>query len=125
MEKIFTPNKWFVAFCGLLVVVFLSLKWVINMRIADEAKEIGQEIFTWKWDSLNWQSSAEMTGAEVLRVTDTDAIVKVQGKQVLTRSSGDGQNEAGQPKREVVDCGATLTFYKSSNKWKLGKVELQ
>lgn len=125
MEKIFTPNKWFVAFCGLLVLVFLSLKWVINTRIADEAKEIGQEIFTWSWDSQHWKSSAEMTGAEVLRVTDTDAIVKVQGKQVLTQLGGDGQSVAGAPKSEVVDCSATLTFYKSSNKWKLGKVELQ
>lgn len=118
-EKVFRPNKWFVAFCGLLVLVFAGLQFVMNMRIADEAKAIGEHIFTWSWPDRHWSSTAEITRADVVQRSGTDAIVKIQGRQVL---SGSGSGSAGQ---EIVDCGATLTFYRSSNNWVLGRVELQ
>jgi|SRR5271170_5486924 len=124
IEKIFYPNKWFVAFCGLLVVVWASLQWVINMRIADEAKAVGQEIFTWSWASCHWRSTAQMTRADVLRRSATDAIVKVQGRQVLTIKGNGLQGANAGGRSEVVDCSATLTFYRLSNHWQLAKVEL-
>lgn len=122
MDKIFYPNKWFVAFCALLIVVWGALQLIINMRVTDEAKQIGELIFTWSWKGLDCQSSAQITGAEVLKRTATDAIVKIRGKQVLTCITAD-QGNARKP--QEVDCTATLTFYRSSSNWVLGKVELE
>jgi hypothetical protein len=125
MEKFFHPNKWFVAFCALLVIVYGVLQWVMNMRIADEAKLAGQRIFSWSWDVKHWSSTAEITKADVVRRSGTDAIVKVRGRQVLTEPTSEGGNQQAGSRSETVDCSATLTFYRASNNWVLGKVELE
>ncbi len=123
MEKIFSPNRWFVLFCALLVAVWLGLQAVVNLRVADEAKLVGQRIFTWSWPGRHWASRAEITAAEVLRRSGTDAIVKIKGRQVLTRPhAADGGDAA--MSSVTTDVSATLTFYKASNNWVLGKVEL-
>ena len=124
MEKIFHPNKWFVLFCGLLVLVWAGLQAVANMRIADEARLAGRRIFSWEWPGRSWFSRAEITDAKVVRRTDTDAIVKIKGHQYLNVPQAADPADKGKEKSEVVDCHATLTFYRSSNRWMLGKVEL-
>ncbi len=126
MEKIFLPNKWFVLFCALLIVVWAFLQLVANTRISDEAKAYGQNIFTWYWSGPNWQSRVEKLDTEIVRRTATDAIVKIKGKQVLSLAT---QDEGGELKQTTgnaeksVDCAATLTFYRLNNDWILGKVE--
>lgn len=125
MEKIFYPNKWFVLFCGLLVLVWIVLQSVANMRIAEHAKLVGQHIFSWSWPDRRWLSAAQITKADVLHRTGTDAVVKIEGRQVLTMPGAGSQIDSGSSKSEVVDCAATLTFYKASNNWVLGKVELK
>lgn len=124
MENIFRPNKWFVMFCGLLIVVWGGYQLVANMRIADEAKAAGHDVFSWDWPDMGWSSRAEITDATVVRRSDTDAIVKIKGEQHVTsaRLNANGQLEKERP--QVVDLSATLTFYRSSNNWVLGRVEL-
>jgi len=124
MESIFRPNKWFVMFCALLIAVWGGYQTVANMRIANEAKLVGQDIFTWDWPDLGWSSRAQITDATVVRRSDTDAIVKIKGEQRMTssRQSAPGQQEQQRP--AVVNLNATLTFYRLSNDWVLGRVEL-
>jgi|SRR5215471_9453312 len=124
MESIFRPNKWFVLFCALLIVVWGGYQIVANMRIADEAKLIGHDMFTWDWPELGWSSRAQITDATVVRRSDTDAIVKIKGEQRMTslRQATSESKESPQP--SVVDLNATLTFYRLSNDWVLGRVEL-
>ncbi len=119
-DKIFRPNKWFVGFCGLLVVVWFVLQTVANMRISEYAKTLGANLFSWEWPSLDCKSQAEITDAKILRKSDADAIVEVKGRQTIMP---DGKAAAG--KAEVVDCDARLTFYKMNNVWILGRVDLQ
>jgi hypothetical protein len=56
MEKLFRPNKWFVGFCGLLIVVFVSLQYVSRMRLQGLAQAWGKEIYTWVTgvQTLDW-----------------------------------------------------------------------
>jgi hypothetical protein len=115
VEKLFRPSKWFVGFCGLLVIVWLGLQYVANMRLEDEARNIAAQILNWSWPRYNYQSQAEITGARVVRKSDTDAIVEVKGRQKLFDGS--------QP--ETVDCNVKLLLYKASNNWVLGRVEQQ
>ncbi len=124
MDKIFSPNKWFVVFCGLLVVTWACLQWVVQQRIVDEAKTVGQKIFSWSW-SDKWRSTVRITRAEVVRRSATDAIVKIEGRQALVAVRSDSQERQTPEKLERVDCSALLTFYRMGNRWFLGKVELQ
>ena len=79
-----------------------------------------EQIFTWDWPDKE-HSHATITGAELVKKTDADAVVRVTGTQVIERV---GQTDPAQQKSETA-CGALLTFYKSNNDWVLGKVELQ
>lgn len=124
MENIFRPSKWFVLFCGVLVLVWAFLQLVSNLRVADEAKIQASKIYSWQWPEKNLKSSAEITDATVVRRTDTDAIVKVNGRQTLQSMIAGTVQGVSKEASEVVDCSATLTFYRSSNNWVLGKVEL-
>jgi hypothetical protein len=121
MEKLFRPNKWFVAFCGLLIVVFFSLQYVSQMRLKSLAEAWGVQVFTWDWPGQGLHSSAKMTKAEVVKKTESDAILKVTGTQTVDRA---GEADLAKKRTETA-CGALLTFYKSNNDWVLGKVELQ
>ena len=119
IENLFRPNKWFVGFFALFVVIWLIGQFVGNVRVGDDAKFYGAHIFTWRWPSMKWRSRADMTDARVIKKTGTEAIVEVRGKQEI---SGDGSrgNDV-----ESDDCSATLTFYKYSNRWELGRVDLR
>ena len=121
IEKIFRPNKWFVGFCGMLVVVWFFLQMVANARLQDEAKFIAARIFNWNWRGLNCISRAHIIDAKVIKKTDTHAIVEVKGTQQMECSTPG--NAAATT--ENSDCDVTLTFYKRSNNWVLGKVDLQ
>ena len=131
MESIFRPNKWFVLFCALLILVWGGYQLVANMRIANEAKLIGQDIFTWDWPELGWSSNGLITDATVVRRNDTDAIVKIKGKQLIrslrsgAQAAKDSQQSSGTTTPDqVMEANATLTFYRLSNNWVLGRVEL-
>lgn len=125
VEKLFRPSRWFVYFCGLLVLVWLALQYVSNERLSAQAKEEGKNLFTWSWKVLGAASQADITEVKVLHRSEGDAVVQVKGRQGITISDPGATASATGDKSEMLDCGATLTFYKSSNKWILGKVELQ
>src|SRR5438105_4906009 len=103
MENIFRPGKWFVLFCGVLVVVVVALRYVANADLLSEAKRVGFNIFTWYWPGDNWNSRAEITDAKVLEKGDYDAVVRVQGKQFLT--VGDNAKLADS-QAQAFDCSA-------------------
>ncbi len=124
MEAIFRPSKWFVIFCGILVATWGILQYVSNLRLEREAEGVGARVFTWFWPGDNWLSEARITSASIERRTETDAIVKVKGKQVLTFFARGQDRNDKTARSETVDCSATLTFYRLSNNWVLGKVEL-
>lgn len=118
MEKLFRPNKWFVAFCGILIVVFVSLQYVSRMRLQHLAEAWGAEIYTWNWPGADLHSSAKMTKVDIVKKSESDAVIRVTGMQSLDQS-GSSQ------KHSETECSALLNFYKSNNDWVLGKVELQ
>jgi hypothetical protein len=119
MENFFRPGKWFVLFCGVFVLIYAALQYVSNSRLKTEAQIVGSHIFTWKWPGSACLSQAEITDAQILRKTESDAVVQVKGKQSLLNDSAKGTaNE---------ECTAILTFYKRSihnqDYWELGQVQ--
>ena len=130
LEKIFHPNKWFVAFCAALITVFMLLQFVVNTRLENLAKGWCNEIYTWDWPPLNMHSSVKVTDAQVVKRGEADAVVKVHGLQTLQKMDAgagavSGALSGASSAAEVTKCGAQLTFYKQNNDWLLGKVELQ
>jgi len=132
MDKVFS---WpvLVGICGVFLAVWVALQFLSTMRLQEEAKEIGVSVYSWNWPGENWQSSAEMTQAEIVHRTDNDAVVKVSGKQTLKASGG--EKNSGNPldiskqRSETVDCSVTLTLYRQGTgqagyQWVLGRVEL-
>jgi len=122
VEKMFRPSRWFVYFCGALVLVWLALQFVANARLTEDAKHEAKQLFEWSWPQLGVSSQADITEAKVVSRSDADAVVEVKGRQDVKVQAA--ENEAA-GKSEVIDCAAKLTFYKSNNNWILGKVELQ
>lgn len=135
MDKFFSANKLFVGFCGALIVVWIALQVVMHLRIIEIAKLDAAKIFTWSWPVKNGvlSSSASNTCAQVIKKTGSEVTVKVTGKQALERHLFD--IDADNNKYEVqappelgkrsLDCEATLTYYRSDNRWILGRVELK
>lgn len=125
MEKIFTPNRWFVLFCGLLILVWGALRVVADVRLCEKAKMVGEEIFTFDWPDPALKSEVESIKAQVLRRGTHDAVVTVTGWQVVSN-----QNDSATGGKELKaatpsELNAVLTFYRSEDKWELGKVELK
>ena len=130
MEKIFTPNRWFVLFCALLILVWGALRIVADIRLCESAKAFGQIIFTWNWPDLALQSEVESINAQVLRRGAHDAVVTVTGRQVISKLPlPDEQSKVDQTTIEQsatkTDLKAELTFYRLQDRWELGKVELK
>lgn len=117
LEKIFHPNKWFVAFCALLIAVFASLQFVVNQRLEGIAKDYCSDIYTWDWPPAGMHSSVKVMDARVIKRGEADAIVEVHGEQTLKGKASDAVIA-------VTKCGARLSFWKQNNTWNLGKVEL-
>lgn len=124
MDKLFQPNKWFVIFCGLLIVVFFSLQYVVNTRLSEIGKMLGTQIFTWEWPQADRDcySNVVITDCHVVKRSETDAVLEVKAKQVIEEKSLDIR---AKPKEQQGECDALLTLYRSGKNWELGKVELR
>lgn len=122
MEKIFTPNRWFVGFCALFIAIFVSLQWVINTRLQTYAEKVGENVFTWIWPDHNLMSATKITGTKILKRNETSAIVEVSGDQTISPFDPKtaGKNESEQSKVKAI-----LTFYRIKNDWRLGTVEFE
>ena len=121
MEKIFNP-KILVIFCAIFIVVWVMLQTFSNMRIEAEAQLIGDTIFNWEWPE-ECRSNVQIEKASIIKKSDNDAVVKVSGKQILTPLSRVDPLDNSSPRSQTVDCSATLTLYKKSDHWVLGRVE--
>lgn len=115
MEKFFRPNKYLVLFCALFILVCGLYQLVASLRLSDMAKTTGAEVFTWYWPAYHLRSQALITEAAILRKSEMDAVVKIKGNQTLLSDD----------KTRLSQLDAILTFYRASNHWVLGKVELQ
>ena len=137
MDKLFTPNKWFVFFCAMFIGVFVLLQYVSSQVLIDIAKSCATGVFTWDWQDKNVASRVDIKDVKVINRNGTDAVVEVSGEQYFVPFDTIIPEQKGLPgepsKPEVVDkskstehdpCKATLTLYKLQNKWVLGKVEL-
>ncbi|MGH9550615.1 MAG: hypothetical protein ACRD3W_14645, partial [Terriglobales bacterium] len=116
------PNRWFVLFCAAFIAVFGALQWVTHTRLIDNAKVVGEDVFTWIWLDRNVCSTAQLTEGKVLKMNANDAVVEVSGQQTV--SPFDTTKKVTM-KPATSPCKATLSFYRSGKFWKLGKVELQ
>lgn len=123
MEKLFSW-KVLVSFCTVFLLSWILLQTVSNMRLEAEAQLIGESLFAWSWPSQSWQSKAEITQASIVRKSDNDAIIKISGKQTISSPEAPGALDNSPTQPQTVDCSATLTLYKESGKWILGRVEL-
>src|SRR5215475_14175430 len=83
MDKLFTPNKWFVLFCAMFIGVFLLLRFVSGEVLTDVAKRCGAEVFTWNWEDRNLASRVDVKNVKILKSNATDAVVEVSGEQYL------------------------------------------
>lgn len=119
MEKIFTPNKWFVLFCALLVLMWLALQLVATMRLEALATEEAAHVFSWQWLGFG-RSRATIENAHLLKRSEADAVVRVNARQTVEEEGTPGHFTAKQPE---VTCSALLTFYRVDQDWFLGKVE--
>lgn len=135
MEKLFTFNKFFIGFCALLIAIVFASKIVSDMKVAEDAKKVAQEIFRWDWDAMNLHCDAVITDARVIDRSETEAKVEVTAKQTISTAAMSGSEAdsasgtaapkitGGAPKQS--DCKAILTFYRTNNQWELGRVEIQ
>jgi hypothetical protein len=126
LDKFFSTNKLFVIFCGVLIAVWLSLQAVIHLRIIETAKLEAARIFTWSWPTKDFvlTSSIESPTAQVINKSANEVLVKVIVTQRLEK------HRIPPPPADTVvqrslDCEAILTYYRSDNRWILGKVELK
>ncbi len=117
IEKIFSPGRWFVLFCALLVTIWLSLQWITATRLTVEAKEAGQHIFAWTWPRLHLCSQVVITTTKVVHEGPNDATVVVSGQQSISSPGIHVSN--------TQTVCAKLTFYKTNNCWILGSVEFK
>jgi hypothetical protein len=135
MEKLFRPNRIFVIFCLLLIIVWLGLQYVSNMRISEAARLEAAEVFDWKWPG-QVSSNVEITDVSVLSKSENEAKVRVKAKQTFTKLAGaNGTADQGNQEKPVSatqpapgaasssDTACVLTLYRSNRNWVLGKVE--
>jgi len=137
MEKLFRPNRIFVIFCLLLIIVWLGLQYVSNMRVSEAARVEAAEVFDWKWPG-QVSSNAEITDVSVLSKSENEARVRVKAKQTFTKltaadykeKSDQNNNEKSAPATQPAqgsasssDTACVLTLYRSNRNWVLGKVE--
>lgn len=106
MEKIFTPNRWFIGFCALLIVVVGALKIVGDMHIAEEAKLVAQGIFNFDWPELGIESRVQSINAHVISHSEHDAVVEVTGRQYIAKLA---PQPVAEPKAETPAPNAAGT----------------
>jgi hypothetical protein len=120
----------FVLLCAILIVVWLALQEVTDERIKLEASTSVNRLYNWNWSRLGVRSSFKIEKVKILKKTNTDAIVEVRGKQTLmwsTKSENVSPHIKYFTSKSQLDeeRGTILTFYKLSNNWVLGQVELR
>ena len=128
MDKIFTFNNWFIGFCALLVVAVLGSNYIRDQRIMEQAKLIGRQDAEWTWAAQGISTTVDELDAKILKRTDNDAEVEVQGKQkIVMLTPGNPALPLAGSSPALTDYKAILTLYKNGNSkfWLLGKVEEQ
>jgi hypothetical protein len=85
MDKFISAHKLFVAFCGVLIIVWISLQVVVHLRIIEIAKLDAVRIFSWTWPNKEGVlfCSAGHPCAQVLNKSGTEVLVKVTAKQTI------------------------------------------
>ena len=91
------------------------------MRLQELAKTEGERVFSWKWSGLA-SSTGVIEQSDILKKTETDAIVRVKGMEKVALTPAK-PNEA--ITAQAVACSAVLTFYRVDKVWKLGKVQFE
>jgi hypothetical protein len=135
MDKIFTPNRYFVGFCAVLILAVFAANYIRDQRILEQAKLIGRQEAEWTWPSQGVSTNVGEIKAKILKQTENDATVEVHGEQsitatgpILNPSSNSTSNPGSNPAANSnSDFKAVLTLYKNGNSriWLLGKVEGQ
>ena len=142
MEKLFSPNRWFVLFCALLIVIWGALKLVGDMNLAQEATVVAEDLFTWSWtagdislasagnaapsvETKSVRSSIQGIKAQVIKRDAHEATVEVKGTQMLQKYDNNSNGPSTASAEQKEQAKATLTFYRLNNDWELGKVELK
>src|SRR5271165_4604364 len=100
MEKIFTPNKWFVFFCALLVLMWLALQMVATMRLEALATEEATHVLSWQWLGFG-RSRATIENAHLVKRSEADAIVRVRARQIVEEEGKEGRFTAKEPQVTV------------------------
>lgn len=111
-------------FCALIVLMFGALQTVANMRLQELAKAEGEQLFSWQWSGIG-AASCSIDHSDIIKKTETDAVVRVKGAEKITLTSGAGDNKVSQPAETTVACSAVLTFYRKDKEWMLGKVQFE
>lgn len=117
VEELFTPSRWFVIFCGLLIVIWMALQWVANWRLEEEARIEAAQVFGWEWTNSGWNSTARITRVAVVSRSDTDAVVEVDGQQTVNCLGAE-------PPVQTLNCRCRLSFYRDNKRWRLASVDL-
>jgi hypothetical protein len=119
MEKVFSINKWSVGLCAVIIAAFAAVQFAGNEHLTTVASLAAEHIFSWQWLGAG-RSHAVIDKAEVVKRSETDAIVRVKARQLIE------QEQAGKfLKQPEIACSALLTFYRSDKDWVLAKVEFQ
>jgi len=135
MKKIFSFNKFFIAFWVFFLIVWIALQVISYMRLTSMANTEGVRILSWTWPEKNIQSCIEIYETKVLRKNHNDAIVKVLAKQSirpiresqLSLAPLDRNETDSQGKAIAVNskCAVILTYYRTNNQWFLGRVDCE
>lgn len=118
MKKIFSFNKFFIAFCIAFILICLALQVVIYFRMIDQAKLDGAKILAWNWPDKNVKSLVQVYDAKVLKKDGNNAVIKVFADQIIERNMAESR-------RQEAKCAVTLSYYRASKQWYLGKVECE
>jgi hypothetical protein len=99
----------------LLLIVWLSLQFVIDERIKEQAATYASDLFTWDWAQLGAKSTFNGTSIKILKRSNSLAKVQVFGLQKLYKIGN----------TYTYNVSTVLSLYKMSGNWLLGKAELQ
>lgn len=122
MEKLFTPGKWFVGFCAMFVLIFLSTKYVHDQRMAETGKMHVEKMFTFTFPALGVRSSFEAKEAHIVKSEENEAQIRVSGVQSIVKSSAGAASEEAP---QTAQCQALVTLYKDQGKWLVGSFEAE
>ncbi len=121
MENFFKPSKWIVAFCAILIAIWLSLQFVIKARLTEEGKQLAYQIFNWNWPGLYISSSVkDISNVKIDKLTQADAKIEIEGRQNIVTSNGDLNHQVYSIK--VLPFKLVIVFYHVNNAWKIGSI---